>query len=149
MAFKASTATQAQGLQTAMMQAAIIKQRAQGYSVEFAAGNTNVNRIFQAMDDIRSALDVFNATAAIPGIGSYAQAQFNDPAYNVATEFTAMVNAVQGVVNWVVTNFPKDGSGFILGYKFNADGSRVPSTFTPAQTAGLRSALDSLAAAIS
>ena len=148
MAFRASTATQAQGLFTAMQQAQFIKQQAQSYSALLAAGPVNVSQIFQALDNIRSPLVIFNQVAAIPGIAAYAQAQFNDPAYNVASEFTAMVNAVQAVIDWVVTNFPKDAQGFIQAYKLNADGSRLQTTFTTAQTAGLKTALDAVVAAI-
>jgi hypothetical protein len=54
------------------------------------------------------------------------------------------------VVSWVVTNFPKDGSGFLLAKTFNADnsGRTVDRTFSAAQTAGLRTVLDTLIAAI-
>lgn len=148
MAFRASTATQDQGLRTAMQSGQFVKLQAQG-AVSILASNVNANQIFQMLDDIRSQLSVFNQVAAIPGIAAYAQAQFNDVSYNVAVEFTTMVNAVQSVTDWVVTNFPKDAQGFVQAHKINADGSRTPTVFTPAQTSGLVTALNAVIASVS
>ncbi len=130
-----------------MSAANFVKQRAQS-AVATLASNVNATQVFQILDDIRSQLTVFNQVAAIPGIGGYAQAQFNDNTYNVATEFSAMVAAVQGVVDWTVTNFPKGAGGFLQAYTINADGSRTAAVFTPAQTAGLTTALNAVIASI-
>ena len=148
MAFRANTATQAQGLLSAMQQAVFVKQSAQ-IAVQLLTGTVTANQVFQIVDNLRSPLQIFAQVAAIPGIAAYAQAQFNDATYDVATEFTNMVNAVNSVVNWVVTNFPKDTGGFAQAYTLAADGSRTPATFTPTQTAGLTSAINAVIASIS
>ena len=147
MAFKATQATQAQGLMMAMRQAAWIKQEAQS-AVAMLQSTVTANQIFQIVDNLRSPLQVFAQVAAIPGIAAYAQTQFNDPTYDVATEFTGMVNAVQGVVDWIVANFPKDAGGFAQAYTLASDGSRTPATFTPAQTAGLTTAINNVISSI-
>ena len=147
MAFRATQATQAQGLLTAMQQAAWIKQQAQG-AVTMLASNVTANQVFQIVDNLRSPLQIFAQVAAIPGITAYAQAQFNDPTYDVATEFTGMVNAVSAVVSWVVTNFPKDSGGFAQAYTLAADGSRTAAVFTPAQTTGLTTAINAVISSI-
>jgi len=143
MAFRANTATQAQGLLSAMQQAVFVKQSAQ-IAVQLLTGTVTANQVFQIVDNLRSPLQIFAQVAAIPGIAAYAQAQFNDATYDVATEFTNMVNTINAVVNWVVTNFPKDSGGFAQAYTLAADGSRTPVTFTPAQTAGLTTALNAV-----
>ena len=143
MAFRANTATQAQGLLSAMQQAVFVKQSAQ-IAVQLLTGTVTANQVFQIVDNLRSPLQIFAQVAAIPGIAAYAQAQFNDATYDVATEFTNMVNTINAVVNWVVTNFPKDTGGFAQAYTLAADGSRTPVTFTPAQTAGLTTALNAV-----
>jgi len=143
MAFRANTATQAQGLLSAMQQAVFVKQSAQ-IAVQLLTGTVTANQVFQIVDNLRSPLQIFAQVAAIPGIAAYAQAQFNDATYDVATEFTNMVNTINAVVNWVVTNFPKDTGGFAQAYTIAADGSRTPVTFTPTQTAGLTTALNAV-----
>ena len=147
MAFRANTATQAQGLLSAMQQAVFVKQTAQ-IAVQLLTGTVTANQVFQIVDNLRSPLQIFAQVAAIPGIAAYAQAQFNDATYDVATEFTNMVNTINAVVSWVVTNFPKDTGGFAQAYTIAADGSRTPVTFTPAQTAGLTAAINAVIAAI-
>ena len=148
MAFRANTATQAQGLLSAMQQAVFVKQSAQ-IAVQLLAGTVTANQVFQIVDNLRSPLQIFAQVAAIPGIAAYAQAQFNDATYDVATEFTNMVNTINAVVNWVVTNFPKDTGGFAQAYTLTADGSRTATVFTPAQTAGLTAAINAVIASIS
>lgn len=147
MAFRSSTQTQAWGLAAAIQQAAWVKQQAQA-GVALLSGTVNVNQLFQLIDNLRAPLGIFNSVASIPGIGAYAQAQFDDPGYDVVAEFTAMVNALQACIDWIVNNFPADAQGFIQAYKLNADGSRTASTFSSAQTAGLASALNTLIAQI-
>ena len=147
MAFIATQATQAQGLMAAMQQAVWLKQQAQN-GVALLTGVASANQIFQLMDNIRAPLTIFNQVAAIPGIAAYAQAQFDDPTYDVAANFTAMVNALNAVVAWVMANFPKDTGGFVQAYTLAANGDRVPVTFTSVQTAGLASALNTLIASI-
>lgn len=138
------------GFQDAKSQAAWIKN-VMAQAVTVLAGNADSNFIFQLTDNLRSAITLLNRDSAVSGMPAYAQSQYNDVAYNVGTEFTNMVNALNACVSWVVTNFPKDGTGKLLAYTFNADnsGGRVPVSFTPAQTAGLTSALNSAIATIS
>ena len=59
----------------------------------------------------------------------------------------AVIAAIDGVTAWIVANFPKDGSGFLLAQTWgaNAPADRV---FTPAQLAAFRTQLDSLIATI-
>lgn len=136
------------GFQDAKNQAAWVKGVMQS-AVSTLTGTVDANFVFQLVDNVRAAISLLNRDASVSGMGAYAQAQYNDNTYDVATEFNGMVNALNGVISWVVTNFPKDTGQFLQAYKINADGSRAPATFTPAQTAGLTSALNSAIATIS
>lgn len=90
------------------------------------------------------------AIAAMPGMVAYAQSQINNPSYDVTAEFITMRNAIDAVISWVITNFPKDVSGFLLAQTFKVDNSGRLSqrVFIASQTVGLRAALDALIAAI-
>ena len=149
MAFKASVATQAAGLTKAMQTAQWLQMVCSQAAATMQAGTVSSDLVLQLLDNLRQATTAFQGVAAIPGIAAYAQAQFNDATYNIATEFTTMTNALAAALSWITTNFPKDAQGFSQSYTINADGSKTPASFTSAQTAGLVTALNAVAATIS
>lgn len=147
MAFRASIATQSNALMSIMQMAMYVKGTCNN-AIAQLAGNVTPDQIWQMVDNLRAALASMNASAAVPGLANYAQAQFNDATYNISTEYTTMVNSINAVINWVVANFPVDTGGFAQAYKINADGSRLVTQFTPAQTTGLVTALNNCVATI-
>lgn len=90
------------------------------------------------------------AIASMPGMVAYAQSQINNPTYDVTAEFITMRNALDAVISWIITNFPKDASGFLLAKTFNVDnsGRTTQRVFIASQTVGLRTALNALITAI-
>ena len=74
--------------------------------------------------------------AATPGIVAYAQVVEDNPGYDVAAELTALSDACVACNTWIETNFP-DTNGWLLAYTI-AGGVVTQRTFSPAQTAGLR-----------
>ena len=124
-----------------------IKQQAQA-AVAALAGNITASQIFQILDNLRSPLALINAAAAVPGIAVYAQAQTSDPAYDVVAEFTATVGVIQAVIDWIVANLPKDAGGFVQAYTIASNGDRTATVYTPAQTAGLMTQINSIVAQI-
>jgi hypothetical protein len=90
--------------------------------------------------------------ASISGMAEYAKAQVADPTIDIPGDFTAMRNAMVGVTNWVLANFPKTPTtNELRAYTFNPDnsGRLVDVIFNvPANTAPLRTALDTLIASI-
>lgn len=76
------------------------------------------------------------------GIGNYAKAQEDDPAYDVAAEFNAVIAAVESTRDWLINNV--NTSSWVT---FSTSGVAVK-TFTSAQTAGARTQLDALIATI-
>lgn len=84
------------------------------------------------MANLNRVIPVFQDIAALPNIGPYVQDQFGDANYNVATEFSAMVNALVSLRNWLQTNIPANAVSIV-------NGQLTGNTYTPAQTATLRS----------
>lgn len=154
MAFPSATGTVqdslAQAWAVARATASTVKASAQTLNTRSAAGNVASSEILDFATYLADAKIALTKASQTGGIAAYAQAQINDSNVNIATEFTNMMNAIDGTIGWVVANFPKDGNGFLLARQFQAGstGRTVDRQFTPAQTATLRTTLDTLIATI-
>lgn len=124
-----------------------LKTYAQTHRAALAAGNTDSARIIGVFRNLRTERAALTQAASTPGLAPFARDQKNNQTLDVVAEFNALVAAIDGVTGWIETNFPKDANGFLLGWSLNA-GSVVERQFTPAQTAGLRTQLETLIAAI-
>jgi len=91
---------------------------------------------------------LMNGWASTPGLAAYAQAQVNDPSYNIVAEFTAMRDAMVSARDTLIAMFPKDGNGFILWQTINANGGLVNRTFTAVQLVGAVTQVNNVIAAI-
>jgi hypothetical protein len=111
------------------------------------AGTVSANAVMQIMTNMKSSIEVWDSVSSLAGIGAYADNEENDPAYDVAAEFTSMRAEAVTVRDWVITNFPASG-GFIQKDTLEVDGAITVRQFTPAQTTGLQTALADLIAAI-
>jgi hypothetical protein len=86
----------------------------------------------------------FLAIRDLPGMAAYAADQEQDaPGYAVGTEFNAMVTAIEGVRDWIISNV--NTASWVT---FSTSGVATK-TFTSGQTAGLRTQLTALIATIS
>ena len=112
------------------------------------AGNISANAVIQIMSNLKSTIEVWDSVSSLSGIAAYARDQEDDQTYNVVAEFLAMRNGAVAVRDWVITNFPKSAGGFIEKDTLESDGAISVRVFTPAQTAGLQTALADLIAAI-
>jgi hypothetical protein len=124
-----------------------IKSQAQNAVVTMQTGNINTTFVFQMLDELNAIIGLLNSASGIAGLNAYATAQCPGYVGTLTTDITATVNAAQAVINWVIANFP-NSSGFLQAYKLNADGSRLPTVFTPAQTTGLVTVLQAFIATI-
>ena len=102
--------------------------------------------VIQHLVQVIALMDGWSAT---PGIATYAQAQENDPTYDVVTEYTAMRTAMVSARDQLVTMFPKDAQGHLLYETFDAGDNVVGVTFTQAQLAPVVTLLNNVAATIS
>ena len=124
-----------------------VKVQCQTIRTAAAAGNINSSDIVSIFNFLKTQRAGLAAASSTPGLGAYAQAQKNSPSLDVVAEFTGMLAAIDGVTAWIITNYPKDANGFLLERTWGAN-SPIDRVFTPAQTAGFRTALDSLIATI-
>lgn len=128
--------------------AANVKSRAQQASAASSAGTLTGDAVLSLSLFLADSKVQLQRDAAVSGIGAYAQNQVGDPTLNVTNEFNAMVAQIDTVINWIVANFPKDGTGKLLHQTIAATGRTVSAPFTAVQTAGLRTTLDGLIASI-
>lgn len=148
MAFKASTDTLQEALQTARREAGRLKRFAQDVSQLVGSQPVSANQVLQIMFEFRNSKDVFDKVRQVPGIAEYAKQQFMDTGYDIVSEFISMNKALNDVISWIMNNFPKDSNGYLLKDKFDPQGSISVRVFTPAQLAPLKSLVDALIATI-
>lgn len=147
MAFPSSSGSKTENLAsawyTARQSAADIKKRSQNLWNLCNTSDVKGLVILEYAEYLSNKKSQLDAITSITGIGAYAQDQINDPTLNVGTEYAAMASAIDGVISWIITNMPKDGSGYILTQQFNGDnsGKIVQRTFNPTATQGLRTQL--------
>lgn len=139
-------ATKPNAYDLAKSYAAELKRLCQDTKAATLAGPISANVIRQLFDKLLSVDDAFDTVAAIPGLAAYAKAQEGDVNYDVAAAFTAMTDAIDNVISWIITTIPTSG-GFVLLEEWTVDGVDVR-TFSTAQTANLRTQLDALIATI-
>lgn len=98
-------------------QAVVYRDQAQAGSVRAMDLDTGLLFVL-----VESRIELQRARNA-PGIVDYAKAQQDDPAYNIALEFTAMIAELDTTLAWMEANFPQDGTGHIITKTFVGDGS--------------------------
>jgi hypothetical protein len=92
---------------------------------------------------------LMNSWAATPGLAAYAQAQVNDPTYDIVAEFNTMMTAIISARDSLIAMFPKDAQGFMAYQTLNPDASITNRTFTAAQLAPVVTTLNNVLATIS
>jgi hypothetical protein len=151
MAFPSTAGTAPEALSVAwvnaMSIAGAIKLDTQAIRAQSLAGNVGASRILSHLTFLADQKVRLQQIAALPGIGAYAQSQSDNPSLNVAAEFTAMINAMDGVRDWVMINFPA-ASGYIQAQQFQADGRTTDRQFNTASLVNYRTQLDALIATI-
>jgi hypothetical protein len=150
MAFPSSSGSKADDLANAWggvrSNAAHIKVYSQDLRSASAAGPIQAATIVLYADQLASAKAAFDRYTAVPGLAAYAREQVNDPALDIVAEYQTMAAQLVAVRDWIIANFPKDASGYLLYHQFDAAGKIVQRTLSSAQTAGLRTQLDALIA---
>lgn len=124
-----------------------LKLYAQQHRNAAAAGNVESSRVLGLHKNLRRERAALSAAASTPGLAQFARDQKSNQSLDVVAEFNAVMAAIDGTISWVETNFPKDAGGFLLAQTITA-GEVTDRMFTPAQTAGLRTQLDTLISTI-
>lgn len=126
------------------------KGYAQQAVTTLAAGNVNSDWVFSFLDTMRGNSLRLGTLGGTTGLDAYATGAIPGYAGTLSVDIAATTNASTACIDWVVTNFPKDSTNsFILSHTLNGDGTRTPRSFTPANTAGLRTNLTTFIATIS
>lgn len=127
-----------------------IKTRALNISAQSQAGTLQAASILDFVAYLADAKAELTRISGLQGISTYAQEQLADPTLNIATEYNALIAALDNTVSWVIANFPKSVEGYLLVQTFAVEnnGRTISRTFTTEETATLRTVLDSLIVAI-
>lgn len=138
-----------QALIQVLGQAAGTKSQATDALAQLQAGPVNTTWIFTALDTMRDATGRFDRFRVVIGLDGYATAQVPGYAGTMTADIAATQTAIQGCIDWIIANFPKDSTAtWILAEQLNADGTRTPRSFSTVQTAGLQTRLQTLIATI-
>ncbi len=129
-----------------------VKAQAEAFKVMAQGGSVLVSDLFGGLrDTLAEGRKELNTAKTTGGMAEYAKEQFDDPAYDIVAEFTAMMAEIDGTLTWLEANFPKDAGDRLLVWMFVGDGSGdvVSDTITNgASLAALIGKLDTLIAAI-
>lgn len=152
MAFPSSTGslpiTLESGWEQARQIAATVKTQAQTLLAGSQGAGVPGNTILSYCAYLDFANTTLTQIAAVPGMAAYAQAQIGT-SLDVSSAFNTMLSAIVNTVNWLRTNFPKDGSGNLLYTQFaSSGGQQVYTTFTSAQLSAFVPVLQALLATI-
>lgn len=150
MAFRASSIVAADGLETAKKLAVTLKTLAESKAAEITASGLDGIEVIHIAQRLKNVRDQLSGIAGTPGLVQYAKDQENDQTYSVGAEFNALLAAIDTVLAEIHSTYPKSTpGGYAEVYTLNANGSITPRQFTSGQLSGLKSELDTLAAAIS
>lgn len=151
MTFPSSNNTTSLGVILTTLQALAgqTKSQAQNSLAQMQTQNVDTVFVFQLLDRLNWLISTLNAWRTTPGLDAYATADLPGYEGTLTADITAIINAAQACINWVVTSFPKDSTQtYILSESINSDGTRTLRQFTPAQTAGLQTLIQALIATI-
>jgi len=127
-------------LRNAINTAVACKNQHQQFAQKLA-GSISANDALQFANFLRTIIPQLQQCAAVPGIQAFAQAQYSDSTYDVGTEFTTMMSAIQSVLTWLENNIPSNA--------VSVTSAKVTySSFTPAQTAPLLTLVNDVVATI-
>lgn len=105
------------------------------------AGNITAVQAQSWASNLNTVLPMMATLAATPGIQAYAQEQFGNATYDIAGNYTTMVNALTAIQSWLNANIPANSITI-------SNGSLVGQSFTPAQTAPLLALVNTAIATI-
>ena len=126
-----------------------IRREAVVYRDQAIAGSVRLLDIeFGMLGIMTQARTVLLAAQATPNIVAYAKDQF-EASYEIATEFTAMMNQLDITLTWFENNFPIDAGGHLQSSIFIGDGSGITQSALLTDSAALTALIARLDALIS
>jgi hypothetical protein len=148
MAFKATALSTSDAFGRLRSQAASTKGFLQTHRAMMVAPTCDAQAALEVIRHLGHVGGLMSSWASTPGLAAYARAQVDDPNYDVVAEFNAMLSAINSAKTTLINMFPKDGSGYILYQKIQANGSLENRTFTAVQLVGAVAEIDAVIATI-
>jgi hypothetical protein len=130
MAFIATTIYSQKGFERIMNVIAQEKGILQSWNTQLGSNITGLDAVNMAANLTRVLTEI-DEISVLPGFQAYAQQQFGNANYDIASEFVAMRTALASIKNWLVTNIPANAVSI-------HNGVLVGLSYTPAQTTALR-----------
>jgi hypothetical protein len=139
MAFRATNVLPSTAYDLVRRAAVQLRVNLQAINVRLAAEAADYDYLKSIYRTLDRADDQFNTLKTTPGLEQYAKDLEVDQAYDVVAEFSAMQASIGAAKTWMEGNVPtnvtiKDPSTW-------DDTTMISNTFSPAQTAGLRTQL--------
>ncbi len=125
-----------------------IKARSTSARDRAAVENVTALAILDLQASLKKGLDRLNVLKTASGLAAYAQEQLDDLGFDIVAEFTVMLTEVQLVLDQIKSDLPTSPGGFVESRRIEPDDTITNNTFTPSQTAGLRTRLNALIATI-
>lgn len=124
-----------------------VKALAQTAQARAQAGNETAERIvevFRQLGSYRTELNTLATGVDAAAANAFAQDRYNDPTFNLTTEYQAVVAQINAVLTWIETN--ADATTLLI---FDANNGAVNwNTYTTQQLTGYSNELGSLLALI-
>ena len=136
-----------QAVELGMQKARVLRDNVTVWKQRVDAGTTG-DIIINAALGIKQMRDVLASVATVQGLDAAAKEEYDDPNLDFVAEINAVVTACDNCLSWVATNYPKDGSGYLLDRKI-VNGAIENRAFTGAGLSGLSTQLAALLAAFS
>lgn len=134
-------------LSGAMEQAKSIKGRWEDdWRPKYTTAPQPASEVLKLLADLRRCILQWEAAATRPGIGDLAQTTLNEPGYDAAAEFMAMVAAAKTVRDWIVTAWNASVAEDYV--TLGTDGAQVVRTLSVTDLADLVTHMDTFTATI-
>lgn len=146
MAFRASNIVPQQAYQIVKSAAVQLKLNVSAMVAQLASSNASYEFLRDIYRTLSRAHGQFVELSTTAGLEAYAKQQENDPAYDVGAEFVSMQSAIVTTIQWMDANVPTAVT--VNTPSAWGDGAMIATTFTPEQTAPLRTALQAVVTAI-
>lgn len=147
MAFRATNVIPQLAYQQVRNLARNVKSNCAAFVSQMADSGANYTLLRDIYVFLKSADAQFDALAATPGLALHAQQQEDDETYDVVAEFVSMQATIDAVLGWMDANVPTSVTATAPN-AWTQSGPLIATTFTPAQTAPLRTLLQSTADSI-
>lgn len=104
--------------------------------------------ILEFGNGLADALQYLTTATATSGLLAYARNEENDPTLDLVAEYTAMRTQIIATQDWLVANFPNDGTGGLSVYTFDVNKRYANINLTAGQLTAFKNQLAALSATI-